>query len=207
MVLFFTHIPFVVNHTINATPPERLQQHPLLFTTNRTDRTFFLWRLNSARPPHPGHSTILLRSEIPSGMCPKLRTVAASKNRDHARNLSYYCLLGLQIWWCNSSCTSRSWWITQSTQHRQRGCNSSLVSSKHFSEILPPNGWYPEPGKVGQGGLKVLHLWRHSQKTHTLKQKIFFRGQTRRLAVSFDALTRSITWTGAEIFPRKATCV
>ena len=27
MVLFFTHIPFVVNHTINATPPERLQQH------------------------------------------------------------------------------------------------------------------------------------------------------------------------------------
>jgi len=26
MVLFFTHIPFVVNHTINATPPDRLQQ-------------------------------------------------------------------------------------------------------------------------------------------------------------------------------------
>jgi len=24
MVLFFTHIPFVVNHTINATPTERL---------------------------------------------------------------------------------------------------------------------------------------------------------------------------------------
>jgi len=27
MVLFFTHIPFVVNHTINATPPERLQHY------------------------------------------------------------------------------------------------------------------------------------------------------------------------------------
>jgi len=27
MVLFFTHIPFVVNHTISATPPERLQQY------------------------------------------------------------------------------------------------------------------------------------------------------------------------------------
>jgi len=26
MVLFFTHIPFVVNHTFNATPPERLHQ-------------------------------------------------------------------------------------------------------------------------------------------------------------------------------------
>ena len=60
MVLFFTRIPFVVIHTINATPPERFQQHPLLFTTNRTDRTFFVWRLNSARPSHPGHSTILL---------------------------------------------------------------------------------------------------------------------------------------------------
>jgi len=26
MVLFFTHIPLVANHTFNATPPERLQQ-------------------------------------------------------------------------------------------------------------------------------------------------------------------------------------
>jgi len=31
MVLFFTHIPFVVNHTINATPPERLQQYHICF--------------------------------------------------------------------------------------------------------------------------------------------------------------------------------
>jgi len=97
MVLFFTHIPFVVNHTINATPPERLQQHPLLSTTNHTDRTFFVRRLNSARHPHPGHSTTLLRLEIPSVMCAKLRTMAASNNRDHARNLSYYCLLALHI--------------------------------------------------------------------------------------------------------------
>ena len=28
--LFFAHIPFVVNHTINATPPERLQQYSFL---------------------------------------------------------------------------------------------------------------------------------------------------------------------------------
>jgi len=67
--LFLVYIPFVVNHTINAKPPEKLQQHPLLFTTNHTDRMFFVWRLNSARPPHPGHNTIFLRSEIPSGMC------------------------------------------------------------------------------------------------------------------------------------------
>ena len=97
MVLFFTHIPFVVNHTINATPPERLQQHPLLFTTNHTYRTFFVWRLTLARPSHPGHSTILLRSEIPSGMCAKLRTVAASNNRDHPTRSLCYCLFALFV--------------------------------------------------------------------------------------------------------------
>ena len=35
----------------------------------------------------------MLRSEIPSGMCAKLRTVAASNNRDHARNLSLRTLV------------------------------------------------------------------------------------------------------------------
>jgi len=40
---------------------------------------------------------VLLRSKIPSGMSAKLRTVAASNNRDHARNLSYCCLLALHI--------------------------------------------------------------------------------------------------------------
>jgi len=39
----------------------------------------------------------VLRSEIPRGMCAKLRTVAASNNRDPARTLSYYCLLALHI--------------------------------------------------------------------------------------------------------------
>ena len=41
---------------------------------------------------------VVLRSEIPSGMCAKLRTMAASNNRDHARNLSYYCLLAPRIY-------------------------------------------------------------------------------------------------------------
>jgi len=33
-----------------------------------------------------------------SGMCAKLRTAAASNNSDHARNLSYYCLLAPRIY-------------------------------------------------------------------------------------------------------------
>jgi len=40
---------------------------------------------------HPGHSTILLRSEILSGMCAKLRTVAATNNRDHPTRSLNYC--------------------------------------------------------------------------------------------------------------------
>ena len=98
MVLFFTHIPFVVNRAFNATPTETLQQHPLLFTTNRTDRTFFLWRLHPARPSHPGHSTILLRSESPSGKCAKLHTVVASNNRDYMPWSLYCCLFVLHIY-------------------------------------------------------------------------------------------------------------
>jgi len=91
ILLFFAHIPFVVNHTINATPPERLQQHPLLFTTNRTDRTFFLWRLHTARPPHPGHNTILLRSEKPERHARK--ALHCGNNRVHMPWSLYYCLL------------------------------------------------------------------------------------------------------------------
>ena len=30
VLLFFAHIPFVVNHTFNATPPDRLQHHPFV---------------------------------------------------------------------------------------------------------------------------------------------------------------------------------
>ena len=42
-------------------------------------------------------SILVLRSEIPIGVCAKLRTVAANNYGDHARNLSYYCLLALRI--------------------------------------------------------------------------------------------------------------
>ena len=101
------------------------------------------------------------------------------------------------------------WIINPSRSSKvSKDSDCSLVSSKNFSEILPANGWRPGPSKVGQGGLKVLHLWRHSQKTRIpLEAKIFFRVQTKRLAAYSDASTRSVTCTGAEIFPHKAMCV
>jgi len=99
-----------------------------------------------------------LRSEIPSGMCAKLRTVAASNNRDHpTRSLSssplastINCSPGSQallevthqdhsigitllllvrtthIYFCTSR-TSRSWWISQSTQRHRRDCNNTTT--------------------------------------------------------------------------------
>jgi len=50
----------------------------------------------------------------------------------------------------------------------------SLVSNKNFCEILPSNGLGSGPREVGQGGVKVLYLWRHSQKISTPNQKCFF---------------------------------
>jgi len=41
---------------------------------------------------------LLLRSEIPSGMCTKLRTVAASSNRVHTPWSLYYCLFTPHIY-------------------------------------------------------------------------------------------------------------
>jgi len=60
----------------------------------------------------------------PSGMCSKLCTVAASIMR---RNLSYYCLF-VPHTCCCSSRTSRSWWITHSTQRHRRGCNNTIAA-------------------------------------------------------------------------------
>jgi len=130
---------------INATTPEKLQQHPLLFTTNLTDRTFFVWRLNSARPPHPGHSTILLRSEMPSGMCAKFRTVAASSNRVHMPWSLYCCLFAPHI--CMVLFFTHIPFVVNHTltQHHRRGCNTfnqnyvSILSWRVLSEIRGSN--------------------------------------------------------------------
>jgi len=46
------------------------------------------------------------------------------------------------------------------------------TSAKYYQ--LPSNGWRPGPCEVGQGGLKVLHLWCHSQRISTLQPKKFF---------------------------------
>jgi len=55
MVLYFTHIPFVVTHTINASPPERLQQSTsvnIIFKISRcvtTSPVVLRWMCESPR--------------------------------------------------------------------------------------------------------------------------------------------------------------
>jgi len=46
------------NHTFNATPTEKLQQHHLAFAMNSTYCTFFLWRLCLAPPSYPGRDWV-----------------------------------------------------------------------------------------------------------------------------------------------------
>jgi len=50
MVLFFTHIPFVVNHTINATPPEKLQQHPGPCNVGQKCENYLICDVNHKEP-------------------------------------------------------------------------------------------------------------------------------------------------------------
>ena len=79
---------------------------------------------------------ILLRPEIPSGMCAKFRTAAASNNRDHAsQSLLLLLARATHIYFCSTR-TSRSWWITQSTQRHRRGSNNPIGYNQGLQTFL-----------------------------------------------------------------------
>ena len=104
----------------------------------------------------------LLRSEIPSGIWwAKLRTVAASNNRVHMPWSLCYCLFAPHISyvWCCSSRTSRSWWITQSTQHYRKGCNNIPSFLQRTAPIARSlcEGWTPHDLHIlGTAPLSIL---------------------------------------------------
>ena len=130
-VCFFSHIPFMVNRTFNATSTERLQKHPFLFATNRTDRTFFLWRLHLAWPSHHHHPMGWSQHHFVAIGKPKwqrftLRQQATTEIYHLTRSL-IACLCHIRVYVYYSSCTSPSWWIAHySTQRQPRGCNNTL---------------------------------------------------------------------------------
>ena len=73
------------------------------------------------------------------------------------RNLSYYCLLALHMWWCYSSHTSRSWWITQSTQHHRRGCNRTKQIIKFLAVWKRPNIEFASAFTKVSHGRRIAH--------------------------------------------------
>jgi len=67
----------------------------------------------------------VLRSEIPSGMCAKLRTVAVSNNRDHAPQS---LLLLLARAWCYSWCVSLHAHLVRGESHNQRNATGAVAT-------------------------------------------------------------------------------
>jgi len=139
-ILFFAHIPFVVNHTINATPTERLQHYTFCWFVAVPSSKYFLlllmrnlllikicalgnlWNelskgwypIKCLASPWKQTCQVVLRSQSQSGMCAKLRTVAASNDRDHPTRSLFYCLFVPRIYRCCSSRTFRSLWTVHS---------------------------------------------------------------------------------------------
>ena len=90
--------------------------------------------------------------------------------------IDFLAFLGQKLWSKINVFTTldHNFWTRKPNRSSKvsKDSDCSLVSYENFSKTLPSNGLGPGPGKVGQGGLKVLHLWRHSQKIP--KQKNFF---------------------------------
>jgi len=69
--------------------------------------------------------------------------------------------------WCCSSRTSRSWWITHSTQHHRRGCNTTMGTKlKYFwkTHEIVKSAWIYSQNHVSQTiTFHVIHIswfWR-----------------------------------------------
>ena len=74
----------------------------------------------------------------------------------------------------------------------------SRVSNENFSETQPSKALGPRPGEVGQCGLKVLHIWRHSQNIHNPQPIKFFKCRLEDLLRFFSL------WTPINCFRRQS---
>ena len=84
--------------------------------------TYFLKNAESSVIFAPSLWRKVLRSEIPSGKCAKLRTVAASNNRDHPTRSLYYCLFAPHIYVCSSRNPVRG------ESHNQRNATGEVAT-------------------------------------------------------------------------------
>ena len=93
-------------------------------------QSFALWQQATIAITPRDHSshTLLLRYIV----------YIVSITRDYTPRSLYYCLFAPHIHGCCSSRTSRSWWITHSTQQKRRGCKIDGSRILKFKE-------YPDP--------------------------------------------------------------
>ena len=76
--------------------------------------------------------------------------------------------------WCCSSRTSRSWWITQSTQHHRRGCNNIPSFLQRTAPVARSlcEGWTPHDLNIL---LTAPFCWRVSHSvTHKHELWVWF---------------------------------
>ena len=67
---------------------------------------------------------LLLQSETRAASAQSFALWQQATQREHASQSLLLLLVCVTHVYCCSSCTSRSWWITHSTQRRWRGCNN-----------------------------------------------------------------------------------
>jgi len=110
-------------------------KHPLLFTTNCTSRMFTFYEDGTCMTftSWSQHHFVAIRK-------PERQLHKASHwqqaTRDHAPWSLCYCLFVPRIYGCYTSRTSQSWWITHSTQHQLRDCNTIQRSYCWFILII-----------------------------------------------------------------------
>ena len=87
---------------------------------------------------HTKYKWPLLRSEIPSGMCAKLCTVAASNNRDHPTRSLYYCLFAPRT--CIFVLRAHP---VRGESHNQRNATGEVATLRTWNIYSRRPGWKP----------------------------------------------------------------
>jgi len=77
--------------------------------------------------------------------------------------------------------------------------DSSVVCNENFSETLWPSVWALGQATRAKMTVKLLNLWRQSQKICTPNQNNFFRVQSSRLADPFEPLNSSLAQSAEEL--------
>jgi len=112
---------------------------------------------------------VLLRSEIPSGMCAKLRTVAVSNNRVHTPRSLCYCLFAPHIYICvlRAHPVRGEPHIQRNATGEVAGCSAGSTPSRDqaskVGDVVTPPGPWTTSGSLPMGAVSrrfaySLHL-------------------------------------------------